>query len=253
MPASSLGRFVQRLAAPAAPDGELVRRFVDARCEAAFAELVRRHGPAVYGVCRRALGDHHLAEDAFQAVFIVLARKAPAVRPPGAVGGWLYGVARKAAAEAAAMSRRKRRERLPGALPDRPAAAPESDDTAAMVDAEVAALPPALRAAVLLCEIEGLPRTKAAERLGIAEGTLSSRLARARKVMADRLRRRGVVAPAVGGVVAVPAALAAAAAARADGRAAGAVLELANGVRPRRCRPGCRSGSWCSPWSTRAR
>src|SRR5262245_48179857 len=120
MSASPLGRVVQNLTARADPDGELMRRFVDGKCERAFAELVRRYGPVVFGVCRRALGDHHLAEDAFQAVFVVLARKAHTIRPPGAVGGWLYGVARKAAAEAAAMRRRKSRESLPGAIPDRP-------------------------------------------------------------------------------------------------------------------------------------
>ncbi|MBP3960645.1 sigma-70 family RNA polymerase sigma factor [Gemmata sp. G18] len=224
-----LTNFVRRLSARDEADGDLVRRYTAERSEAAFEELARRYGPAVFGVCRRALGDHHLAEDAFQAVFVVLARKAHTVRPPGAVGGWLFGVARKAAAEAAAMRRRKHRELLPGSLPDRSAPGAEPDDTAAAVDAEVAALPPALRAAVLLCEIEGLPRAEAAARLGIAEGTLSSRLAKARKVLAERLRRRGL-APAVGGVAAVPVALAGAASARADGRASGTVLELANGV-----------------------
>lgn len=230
MAASALGRFVHRLAVAGDSDGELVGRFVGARSEAAFAELVRRYGPAVFGVCRRALGDHHLAEDAFQAVFVVLARKAHTIRPPGAVGGWLYGVARKAAAEAAAMRRRKNRESLPGTLPDQPGAAAEPDDTAAVVDAEIADLPPIFRAAVLLCEIEGVSRAEAAARLGIAPGTLSSRLAAARKLLAERLRRRGVAALAVGAGAAVPERLARAAASRVNGEASGVVRELLHGV-----------------------
>src|SRR5438067_884192 len=125
MPIPILTGFVLRLSARDEPDGELVRRFADERSEAAFEELVRRYGPAVFGVCRRVLGDHHLAEDAFQAVFVVLARKADTIRPPSAVAGWLYGVARKAAAEAAAMRQRKARESLPGNLPDQPAAPAE--------------------------------------------------------------------------------------------------------------------------------
>jgi RNA polymerase sigma factor (sigma-70 family) len=189
---------------------------------------VRRYGPAVFGVCRRALGDHHLAEDAFQAVFAVLARKADTIRPPGAVGGWLYGVARKAAVEAVAMRRRKAREALPGDLPDTPTIPAEFDDTAAAVDAEIANLPPSLRAAVVLCEIEGVSRADAARRLGIAEGTLSSRLAAARKRLAERLRTRGV-APVAGLAVALPEALARAAVRRADGDATGTVLELSRG------------------------
>ena len=229
MPVPTLTGFIRRLAVAEEADDALVQRFVDTRSEAAFEELVRRYGAMVFGVCRRALGDHHLAEDAFQAVFVVLARKAHAIRPPGAVGGWLYGVARKAAAEAAAMRRRKHRETLPGTLPERPADAPEPDDSAAWVDAEIAELPDTLRSAVLLCEIEGVSRADAAVRLGIAQGTLSSRLARARKVLGKALRRRGM-APMVAAAVTLPRALANAAARRVDGRASGTILELSNGV-----------------------
>ena len=80
-------RAAYQLAGADVPDGELVRQFVERQSEVSFAELVRRHGPAVYGVCRRALGDHHLAEDAYQATFVILARKAGSIRPADAVGG----------------------------------------------------------------------------------------------------------------------------------------------------------------------
>jgi RNA polymerase sigma factor (sigma-70 family) len=231
MPTSALGRLVRRLATTDEADGELVRRFVDTRSGDAFEELVRRHGPAVFGVCRRALGDHHLAEDAFQAAFVVLARKAHTIRPPGAVGGWLYGVARRAALEAAAVRRRKHREMLPGTLPERPAEASEPDDSAALVDAAIADLPEALRTAVILCEIEGVSRAEAAGRLGVAEGTLSSRLARARKKLAERLRRRGVALPtSLGASVTVPPGLVRAAVQSATGTTTGVVLQLSDGV-----------------------
>ncbi len=231
MPTFPPVRLVRRLATVVATDGELVRHFVDSRCDEAFQELVRRHGPVVYGVCRRTLADHHLAEDAFQAAFVVLARKAHTIRPPDAVGGWLYGVARKAALEAAAVRRRKHRETLPGVLPERTTETPEPDDSAALVDAEIAALPEILRSAVLLCEIQGLSRTQAAERLGIAEGTLSSRLATARKSLAARLRRRGVTLPALlGASVMVPPALAQAAIWSPRRTPSGSILELSDGV-----------------------
>jgi len=223
MTQSPLAWYVRQTADAGASDADLVRRFADTRCEGAFAELVRRHGPAVYGVCRRGVGDHHLAEDAFQAVFVVLARRAAHVRPPGAVGGWLFGVARKVAAEAS-MRKRRRRETPIASPPDRPQSAAEADDTPALVEAAIAELPDPLRAAVLACEIEGLSRKRAAARLGIPEGTLSSRLADARKRLGDRLRPRAVL------TVAVPATLAAAAIARADGQANGTVLQLVTGV-----------------------
>src|SRR5262249_51361735 len=140
--------------------------------------------------------DAHLADDAFQAAFLVLARKAAEVRPREAVRGWLYGVAVRAAREARAVSaRRLAREQPVPALPDRPAPGrPTADpDALAALDEEVAGLPEHLRAAVVLCELESVGRKDAADRLGIPEGTLSSRLGKARTVLAARLRRRGVV------------------------------------------------------------
>ena len=131
MPTSVLSRFVHRVAAASVPDAALVRQFVDSRSDGAFAELVRRYGSMVFGVCRRIIGDHHLAEDAFQAVFVVLARRANTIRPPEAVGGWLFGVARKIAADAV---RRPRREVLFGVLPERPSYDPEPADDDGDVD-----------------------------------------------------------------------------------------------------------------------
>ena len=90
------------------PDAELLENYIATRDEAAFASLVQRHGPKVFAVCRRLLGQHQLAEDAYQATFVVLAKKAHTIQPRSAVGGFLYGVARKAALEAYAVSRRRK-------------------------------------------------------------------------------------------------------------------------------------------------
>jgi RNA polymerase sigma factor (sigma-70 family) len=188
------------------PCGELLERFVShaqdtgspgrvswgSKAEDAFAELVRRHGPKVYGVCRRILGDHQLAEDAFQATFVVLAKKAGTVRPRSAVGGFLYGVARKAALKASAMSRR-RKEQLASRLPENACGEVfRESDALAMLDEEIANLSDSYRAAIVLCEIDGVSRAKAATQLGIPEGTLSSRLAAARQQLRKRLSKRGV-------------------------------------------------------------
>jgi RNA polymerase sigma factor (sigma-70 family) len=181
-----------------ATDGRVLARFIQSRDEAAFGELVRRLGPMVLGVCRRVSGDAHLADDAFQATFLVLARRAAEV-PPEAVRGWLYGVAVRTAREARSVSARRRARELPVATPpDRPVNSPEAPDADALrvLDEEIAALPEHLRAAVVLCELDGASRKVAADRLGIPEGTVRSRLAKARKVLAARLWRRGVTLPA---------------------------------------------------------
>jgi RNA polymerase sigma factor (sigma-70 family) len=184
---------LRRRLAGAPSDAELLDAFVARRDDAAFAELVHRHGPKVYAVCRRVLGRHQLAEDAYQATFVVLARKAHRVRPRSAVGGFLYGVARKAALEAYAVSRR-RKEALVARVPDMPVSdAPRADpDALAALDEEIANLSDALRAAVVLCELDGVSRAEAARQLGIPEGTLSSRLAAARRRLAAKLKARGV-------------------------------------------------------------
>ncbi len=181
-----------------ATDGGLLTQFIQTKDEAAFAELVRRLGPMVLGVCRRITGDSHLAEDAFQAAFLVLARRANDVRLREGVRGWLYGVAVRTAKGARAVSAHRRaREVTISSLPDRSAELKEPTDNEAirLLDEEVGTLPDHLRVVVVLCELEGLSRKVVAERLKIPEGTLSSRLAKARKVLAERLLRRGVVLP----------------------------------------------------------
>lgn len=206
MPLATLSAVVATAARSAgatspATDGELLRRFIRSREEVAFAALVHRLGPMVLGVCRRVAGDHHLAEDAFQAAFVVLARRASEVRPAEAVRAWLHGVAVRTARGVRAVSvRRLAREMPVSAVPDRagePVEAPDAE-AVAILDEEVAALPEHLRVAVILCELDGLSRKDAAARLSVAEGTLSSRLAKARKLLADRLRKRGVSLPAAG-------------------------------------------------------
>jgi RNA polymerase sigma factor (sigma-70 family) len=179
-------------------DGGLLARFIQNKDEAAFAELVRRLGPMVLGVCRRIARDRHLAEDAFQAAFIVLARRANDVRPREGVRGWLYGVAVRTAKGARAVSVRLRTHEVSvPSVPDRSAEPrdPPDADAIRILDEEVGALPDHLRVAVVMCELEGLSRKVVAERLNVPEGTLSSRLAKARKLLAERLLRRGVALP----------------------------------------------------------
>ncbi len=173
-------------------DGELLKLYRDSRSDEAFDELIHRFAPLVWKVCRRTVGQRELAEDAFQAVFLVLVRKADSIRPPSSLGGWLHTVAFHTSLRARAMDDRRRH----AALDFEPPAVdtPESIDPQwlRILDEEIAGLPVKLRSAVTLCELEGLSRSAAAARLSIAEGTVSSRLAAARKRLAERLRARGV-------------------------------------------------------------
>ena len=177
-------------------DAELLNRFVagrDEAAEAAFAALVERHGVMVLSVCRRVLANRDEAEDAFQATFLVLARKAGAIARREQLASWLHGVARRAALDARARATRQkaREKRLGAMLPAEPPDQTLANELRAVLDEELARLPERHRAAILLCELEGLSRREAAARLGISEGTLSSRLARAKSRLRDRLTRRG--------------------------------------------------------------
>src|SRR5262249_53892979 len=154
--------------------------FLAGRDEAAFAALVRRHGPMVFGVCRRVLRHHHDAEDAFQAAFLVLARKAAGVRHES-LGSWLYTVAYHAALEARAVAARRRAdERQVEEMPHPEVSPVEVQDWRPLLDRELHRLPQKYQAALVLCDLEGKSRKDAAGELGIPEGTLSSRLATAR-------------------------------------------------------------------------
>jgi RNA polymerase sigma factor (sigma-70 family) len=175
-------------------DGQLLTRFVTARDEAAFAALVRRHGPMVLGVCRRVLQHLHDAEDVFQATFLVLARKAHAVVQREAISGWLYCVAYRTAQEARAMRARRRAKEWQVEHPPEPESpAGEPQDWRPMLDEELSRLPQKYQSPLVLCDLEARTRKEAACQLGIPEGTLSSRLAKARRMLAARLARRGVM------------------------------------------------------------
>lgn len=193
MPA--LRRVVLAPQRAARSDGELLSAFVSDRDADAFAELVRRHGRMVLGVCRRVLGDATAADDAFQAAFLVLARRAAAVRPREQVGNWLYGVAYRTALKArSVLARRRSREKQVDVMPERtaPPAAPHWDDIRAVIDEELAALPDKLRVPVVLCDLEGRPQREVAKHLNVPPATLATRLAAARRALAERLTRRGV-------------------------------------------------------------
>ncbi len=175
-------------------DGQLLERYISSRDEAALAALVNRHGLMVWGVCRRVLGDYHDAEDAFQATFLVLVRKATSVRPREMVANWLYGVARQTALKArATVGTRRGRERQVEDMPE-PAVAEHAgwDELLPVLDVELSRLPDKYRAVVVLCDLEGKSRKEAARQLGVPEGTVAGWVARARVMLANRLTRRGV-------------------------------------------------------------
>jgi RNA polymerase sigma factor (sigma-70 family) len=176
-------------------DGQLLECFLNRRDEAALEALVRRHGPMAWGVCRRVLRNHHDAEDAFQATFLVLVRRAASIVPRDMVANWLYGVAHRTALKArATAARREARERQVPEMPEPEAARPDLwHDLQPLLDEELSRLPDKYRVPIVLCDLEGRTRKEAARQLGWPEGTVAGRLARARKLLAAALTRRGVV------------------------------------------------------------
>jgi RNA polymerase sigma factor (sigma-70 family) len=175
-------------------DGQLLEDYLSRRDEAALAALVRRHGAMVWGVCRRVLHNHHDAEDAFQATFLVLVRKADSIVPREMVANWLYGVAHQTALKArATTARRRARERQVMEMPEPAVTEPELwHDLQPLLDRELSRLPDKYRIAIVLCDLEGRTRKEAARQLGVPEGTLAARLARARVRLAKRLARHGL-------------------------------------------------------------
>jgi RNA polymerase sigma factor (sigma-70 family) len=178
---------------PVLTDGQLLGCFFASRDEAAFATLVKRHGPMVWGVCRRLL-DHHDAEDAFQATFLVLARKAASIIPREMVANWLYGVAHQTALQARrTAARRRARERQVTTMPDPPGVQHDLwPDLQPLLDRELSRLPDKYRGVLVLCDLEGKTRKEVALQLGCPEGTVAGRLARARAMLAKRLTRQGL-------------------------------------------------------------
>ena len=176
-------------------DAWLLHRFASHRDEAAFATLVERHGPLVLSVCRRVLATVQDAEDAFQATFLVLARKAGAIREPNLLGNWLYGVASRIARRARVVAnKRQARETRMRRLPAAPASASvagESADLRLVLDEELSRLPEKYRLAAGLCYLEGKTNEEAARLLCWPTGTVKGRLARARDLLRQRLIRRG--------------------------------------------------------------
>jgi RNA polymerase sigma factor (sigma-70 family) len=189
--------------ADAPSDGELLDRFVTRQDEAAFGELLRRHGPWLLGLGRRLLSDVHAAEDVFQATFLVLVRKAGSVRRRASVGSWLHGVALRVAARA--RSRAIRWHTLDEEPPLSPAADPADEaatrEAVRLLHAEIAHLPERYREPILLCDLACLSREEAARRLGCSEGSVKGRLERGRAILRERLVRRGLTLSV--GVVAV--------------------------------------------------
>jgi RND family efflux transporter MFP subunit len=176
------------------PDGELLRRWLDHKDQAAFELLVWRHAPMLLGVCRRLLGDEHEAEDAVQAAFLVLARKGRSIRRREALAAWLYRVAYRVALES-----RARRQRWPAAnerallnAASPPHAERMSDELRPLLDQEIERLPEKYRVPFVLCHLQGRSNEEAARSLGCPLGTIVSRLSRARARLRGRLSRRGV-------------------------------------------------------------
>ena len=176
------------------PDSELLERFIVRRDEAAFETLVHRHGPLVWRICSLILRHHHNAEDAFQATFLILARKAQTITPREMLLNWLYGVARQTAPKAKYLAaKREARERHVAELPEPEAVLPSIDlDLHDVLDQELSRLPAYYRTPIILCHLEGKGQKEAAIQLGWPVGTFSARLSRARRLLATRLSRRGL-------------------------------------------------------------
>jgi RNA polymerase sigma factor (sigma-70 family) len=228
-------------------DQQLLERFVNAADGDAFQILVRRYGPLVLGVCARVLGSGHSVEDAYQATFLVLVRKAGSLRAPESLGPWLYGVAYRTALKARAETVQRRRRERPLVESMSPSSSDDLiwHDLRSVLDEEVNRLPRKHRAAVVLCYFEGKTNEQAARLLGCPAGTIFSRLAWARDRLRHQLTRRGLAlsAAALAGFLAGNSALASAvgvpsqaAFAFATGQAAGAgsvpapAVSLAEGV-----------------------
>ncbi len=176
-------------------DAQLLKQFASHHDQVAFTALVKRHGPMVLAVCRRVLQDSHAADDAFQATFMVLVRKAGSLTRPELLGNWLYGVAYRVAVKARAnAARRHEYERRAPAMPTvDPMLEVTGRELRSVLDAEMSHLPEKYRAPLILCYLEGKTNEEAARLLGWPTGSMSGRLARARELLRKRLVRKGLV------------------------------------------------------------
>src|SRR5262245_2021556 len=172
---------------------QLLSRYLNDRDEVAFEALVARHGPMVLGVCRRLLTDPNDVDDAFQATFLVLVRRANSLGERDAIGHWLYGVAYRVALRARSEAARRRwREPNVAAAPLAPETDPSHWELGSVLDEELSRLPAKYRAPIVLCYIEGLSHEEAANQLQWPLGTVKGRLVRARELLKSRLVRRGL-------------------------------------------------------------
>jgi RNA polymerase sigma factor (sigma-70 family) len=194
MSKAALGQILDQLMGPREcdPDSHFLSRFLTERDEDAFAALVHRHGPLVYGTCLRILGNRDDADDAFQAVFFVLARRAHTLKRGRSIGPWLYGVALRVAKKLRGQLIQRRLREMAAANSEGVEAAEPNHDFWAIIDEELARLSQPLRTAVLSCDLSGQSHAQAAKSLGLAKGTITKRLAKAHEELASRLRHRGV-------------------------------------------------------------
>jgi RNA polymerase sigma factor (sigma-70 family) len=191
-----LGRIERVRDAENQTDRQLLDRFLRNKDDVALETLVRRYAPMVWGVCRRTVFNHHDAEDAFQATFYVFVRKAASLRKRKSVAGWLHVAAHKTAQKARQMTRRRfERERQVTVMPEpeaRTAEQTNGSELKDLLDDALSHLPERYRSVVVLCDLQEKTRPQAARQLGLPEGTVGSRLARGRALLAKRLARRGL-------------------------------------------------------------
>jgi RNA polymerase sigma factor (sigma-70 family) len=196
LPLEQVLRHIRRWSAagdsPALSDGELLARFAEHQDENAFESLLQRHGPLVLRVCRSVLADAHDAEDAFQATFLVLIRRAAGLEKRPYLGAWLHEVASRTARQARLLGlRRKAREHRATRTLSENARVP-THDVRPVLDEELGRLPEKYRAPLILCYLQGKTNAEAADQLGWTRGTIAGRLARARDLLRSRLERRGL-------------------------------------------------------------
>lgn len=191
---SHIRRWLSRARPEPSPDADLIHRFCRNGDHSAFAILMDRHGPMVLGVARRVVGDYHLAEDVFQAVFLMLARKAGRLRRPAALPAWLHRTAHNLAVSA--VRARQRRQRAESQVIHSDCTSPIADlscrEELAILDEELGRLPEKFRLPLVLCCLEGRSQAEAAALLGWTPGSVKGRLERGRRCLKDRLLRRGL-------------------------------------------------------------